>query len=67
MKPVFSVTTIVGGTLPRALRSTRGATAIVYGLILALMVIAMIVGLTALADATTGMWGKVDTKVAAAR
>lgn len=51
----------------RALRTTRGATAIEYGLILAFIVIAMIAGLTALADSTTGMWGKVDTKVAGAR
>jgi len=67
MKSVVSLTTIAGRTLLRALRTTRGATAIEYGLILAFVVIAMIAGLTALADSTTGMWGKVDTKVAGAR
>ncbi|MEG8058159.1 Flp family type IVb pilin [Sphingomonas sp. 22L2VL55-3] len=44
-----------------------GATAIEYGLIIALVVIAMIAGLTALADTTTGMWGNVNSKVANAR
>lgn len=67
MKPVVSIATIAGRTLLRALRTTRGATAIEYGLILAFVVIAMIAGLTALADSTTGMWGNVDSKVAAAR
>ena len=67
MKSVVSIATIAGRTLLRALRTTRGATAIEYGLILAFVVIAMIAGLTALADSTTGMWGNVDSKVAAAR
>lgn len=67
MKPVASMTAIVGRTLLRALRTTRGATAIEYGLILALIVIAMVVGLTALANSTTGMWGRVDAKVSTAR
>jgi len=53
--------------ITRMLRDRRGATAIEYGLILALVVIAMIVGLTTLADSTTGMWNRVDTKVATAR
>ncbi|WP_443027130.1 Flp family type IVb pilin [Sphingomonas sp. LB3N6] len=59
--------TIAGRTLSRFLRNTRGATAIEYGLILAFVVIAMIVGLTALANSTTGMWNTVDTKVRTAR
>ncbi|MEG8016519.1 Flp family type IVb pilin [Sphingomonas faeni] len=59
--------TIAGRTLRRVLRNSRGATAIEYGLILAFVVIALIVGLTNLADSTIGMWGKVDTKVANAR
>lgn len=53
--------------ITRMLGDRRGATAIEYGLILAFVVIAMIVGLTALADSTTGMWNTVDTKVATAR
>lgn len=67
MKAVLSVATIASRTFSRFLRSTRGATAIEYGLILAFVVIAMIVGLTALANSTTGMWNTVDTKVSAAR
>lgn len=67
MKSVVSMTMIVGRTIARAWRSTRGGTAIEYGLIIALVVIGMIVGLTALANSTIGMWSKVDTKVAAAR
>ncbi|MEG3083822.1 Flp family type IVb pilin [Sphingomonas sp. PB2P12] len=48
-------------------RDSRGATAIEYGLILALIVIGMVVGLSALANSTIGMWNKVDTKVSQAR
>ena len=44
-------------TLGRKLRSDkRGATAIEYGLIAALIAVAAIGG-------STGMWGKLDTKV----
>ncbi|TCQ05015.1 MULTISPECIES: Flp family type IVb pilin [Sphingomonas] len=67
MKSDKSMLTIAGRTLRRVLRNSRGATAIEYGLILAFVVIALIVGLTNLADSTIGMWGKVDTKVANAR
>jgi pilus assembly protein Flp/PilA len=67
MKPILSASTIVIRTISRALRDPRGGTAIEYGLIIALVVIAMIAGLTALADTTTGMWRNVDTKVATAR
>jgi pilus assembly protein Flp/PilA len=66
MRPILSATTIVTRTIARALRDVRGATAIEYGLIIAFVVIAMIVGLTALAGSTTGMWNTVDAKVAAA-
>ena len=44
----------------------RGATAIEYGLILALVVIAMMMALFGLADVTTGMWRNVSDKVQAA-
>ncbi|MBC3942250.1 Flp family type IVb pilin [Sphingomonas albertensis] len=67
MRPRDFATSPIIRTIARALRQQRGATAIEYGLILALMVIAMIVGLTALANSTTGMWNTVDTKVSAAR
>ena len=41
----------------------RGATAIEYGLIAALMAIVMLVGLTNLADNTTGLWGGSTNKI----
>ena len=42
----------------------RGATAIEYGLIVALIVVAMIGGLTMLGGGTTGMWTRLDTAMA---
>lgn len=44
----------------------RGATAIEYGLIAALIVIAMMGGLQALGGGTNGMWGKLLTDVSSA-
>ena len=41
----------------------RGATAIEYGLICALIVIAMMAGLQTLGGGTNGMWGKLATTV----
>jgi pilus assembly protein Flp/PilA len=41
----------------------RGATAIEYGLIAALIVIAMIAGAQSLGGGTNGMWGKVSSNV----
>lgn len=41
----------------------RGATAIEYGLIAALIVVAMIGGLSALGGGATGMWTKIHTAV----
>lgn len=41
----------------------RGATAIEYGLIAALIVVAMIGGLSALGGGATGMWTKIQTAV----
>ncbi|KQM51102.1 Flp family type IVb pilin [Sphingomonas sp. Leaf208] len=67
MSPISVATHAVIRTIARVLRERRGATAIEYGLIIALVVIAMIAGLTALADTTTGMWGNVNSKVANAR
>jgi pilus assembly protein Flp/PilA len=45
--------------------SERGATAIEYGLICALIVIAMIAGLQTLAGGSSSMWGRVLTNVSA--
>lgn len=46
---------------------SRAATAVEYGLIVALMVLAMLGGLQLFADSTIGMWNNVSTKVASAR
>ena len=43
--------------------SERGATAIEYGLICALIVIAMIAGLKSLAGGSSSMWGRILTAV----
>ncbi|WP_240325574.1 Flp family type IVb pilin [Sphingomonas mesophila] len=43
----------------------RGATAIEYGLIAALIVIAMMGGLRTLGGGANGMWGKVGNEVSA--
>ena len=51
----------------RLLRCHRAATAVEYGLILALIVLAIIAALIALADATSGMWNNVSTAVQTAR
>ena len=48
----------------RRLRSDkRGATAIEYGLIAALIVISMMVGLSTLGGGANGMWGKMANRV----
>lgn len=48
----------------RTLRADdRGATAIEYGLIAALIVVAMIGGLSALGGGANGMWGGVSNTV----
>lgn len=50
--------------LMRALRADdRGATAVEYGLIAALIVVAMIGGLNALGGGANGMWGKINNVV----
>ena len=51
--------------LRRLLADTRGATAIEYGLIAALIVIAMMGGLRALGGGAGGMWTKIKTEVEA--
>lgn len=46
-------------------RCERGGTAIEYGLIIAMIVIAMIAALTNVATKTTGMWNNVSNEVLA--
>ena len=48
------------------LGDARGATAIEYGLIVALLVIAIISGVSALGGATSEMWGNMTYKVVSA-
>jgi len=52
--------------LRRLIRDCRGATAIEYGLIVALIVIVMITALRGVADENTGMWAWVQNDVLAA-
>lgn len=47
------------------LRNDRGATAIEYGLIVSLIVIAMVVSLTTVATKTISMWNNVSAVVGA--
>lgn len=49
----------------KLMRSARGATAIEYGLIVALIVVAMMAALFFLADTTIGMWNDVAQNVLA--
>ena len=54
-------------TKGRQLRSDkRGATAIEYGLIAALIAVAAIGGMSSLGGGANGMWGRLDNKVAGA-
>jgi pilus assembly protein Flp/PilA len=54
-----------GSFFKRLLRNTRGATAIEYGLIVALIVIAMMAALSGVADENTGLWAFVTSNVTA--
>lgn len=51
--------------LRRLIRSVGGATAVEYGLIVSLIVIAAMAGMSALADTTIGMWNNVAQNVLA--
>ena len=44
-------------------KNERGATAVEYGLILALIFLAMVVGVVAIGTSTRGMWGNVSNQV----
>jgi pilus assembly protein Flp/PilA len=48
------------------LRDEGGATAIEYGLIVALMTLALLAGLTQLSDENTGLWSGSGNKINAA-
>jgi pilus assembly protein Flp/PilA len=50
------------GFLQKIWTDERGATAVEYGLILTLVVIAIIGSISAVADATSGMWTDVEQK-----
>ncbi|MCP3729351.1 Flp family type IVb pilin [Sphingomonas sp. MG17] len=54
---------LLGSLYRRLVRDRKGATAVEYGFILALIVIAIIASIQGLAGATTGMWGNVHDKV----
>ena len=52
-------------TFRELLANSKGATAIEYGLIAALIVVAMMGGLSALGGGSSGMWTKVNNAVQA--
>jgi pilus assembly protein Flp/PilA len=54
---------VMGGQIGKLARDARGATAIEYGLIVALLVIVIVAGVSALGSATGGMWSNMATKV----
>lgn len=45
------------------LGDSKGATAVEYGLILALIFLAMVGAITAFADGTTSMWNNVSSEI----
>ena len=49
--------------LGRLIRDARGATAVEYGLIISLIVIAMVGALMNLANANSNLWNNVSSKV----
>jgi pilus assembly protein Flp/PilA len=51
------------GALRRFWKDSRGATALEYGLILALIVVIMFAGISYLGGTTSGMWNKLETEV----
>jgi pilus assembly protein Flp/PilA len=54
-----------GKSIVRLGKDERAATAVEYGLILALIVLAMLAALNQVAQATISMWGNVSANVAA--
>ena len=49
--------------LIKLLENVRGATAIEYGLIVSLIVIAIVAGISALGNSNGGSWGNMSNKV----
>ena len=49
--------------MKRFLQDESGATAIEYGLICALIVLACVAGMTVLGGGSNGMWGKLENDV----
>lgn len=54
---------VLAGALRRMIADRRAATAVEYGLIVALIVLAIIASLVALGETTIGIWDNVSTKV----
>ena len=52
--------------LRRLLHESRGATAVEYGLIVALLVIAIITAMKGVANQNTGLWAVVDGSITTA-
>jgi pilus assembly protein Flp/PilA len=50
-------------TFLRIIKDQRGATAIEYGLILAMVFLAMIIGVVSVGSANSGMWNYVSQQV----
>lgn len=67
MKSLTSAVKRAAGTLNRLARDRRGATAIEYGLILAFVFLALLIGVTSVGSATSGMWQYVSGSVGNAR
>ncbi|MDO6413586.1 Flp family type IVb pilin [Sphingomonas sp. BIUV-7] len=51
--------------LTKLCRDARGATAIEYGLIVSLVVIAIVAGISSVGGATGNLWGNMANKVSA--
>ncbi len=64
--PKYETIMTMKSLLTRLWRNKRGATAIEYGLILVMLVIAIISALRGVADENTGMWAVVSSKSEAA-
>jgi pilus assembly protein Flp/PilA len=54
---------ILSNTLKQFCRDESGATAVEYGLIASLIVIASVGAFDAVANENTGIWGKVESEV----
>ena len=58
---------VLASIIAELIRDRRAATAVEYGLILALIVLALIFGLTQLGASSALLWGDINTKVQGAR